>query len=120
MIDFDPTVSFSLILSVAAMLFAWFRTRRQDIDTKLADVGTRLTAGARRMDALDARVAATESGLQAMPGQGEVHRLELHMAQMAGDLRVVSQRLQGNHEMLTRIESVVSRHEDHLRDSGNV
>ena len=42
--------SASFILSIAAMVFAWVRTRRKDVDGRLHE-------GSKRMDSLDARIA---------------------------------------------------------------
>lgn len=103
-LDFDPTVSFSLLLSLAAMSLTWFRTRNQGVDTKLSDHG--------------ARIASLEQAAQASPGKGDIHRLELHLAEMNGRLAEMGAVMDGNGRIMERLEKIVSRHEDHLLDGG--
>lgn len=108
---FDPTITVSLVMSVAVMVFTWFRTRRQDVDE-------RFKAGSDRMRALEGRTAALEQTVDSMPGKDELHRIELHMERMTGEMKAMSASQRGTNDILRRLESIVSRHEDHLLENG--
>ena len=109
--EFDPTITISLVMSIVVMAFTWFRTRRQDVDE-------RFKAGSDRMRALEARTASIEQSIDSMPGKDEMHRIELHLSDMAGEMKVLAASQRGTNDILRRLENVVSRHEDHLLDKG--
>ena len=108
---FDPTITVSLVMSVAVMVFTWFRTRRQDVDE-------RFKAGSDRMRAMEAQLAALQQTVDAMPGKDDLHRIELHMERMTGEMKAMSASQRGTNDILRRLESIVSRHEDHLLENG--
>lgn len=108
---FDPTITVSLVMSVAVMVFTWFRTRRQDVDE-------RFKAGSDRMRALEARTAALEQTVDTLPGKDELHKIELHMERLAGEMKAMATSQRGTNDILRRLESIVSRHEDHLLENG--
>ena len=59
-----------------------------------------------------------EQDVKAMPGAGDLHRVELSLSGIAGDMKAMSASLLGMHESLKRTENAVSRHEEHLRGQG--
>lgn len=98
----------STLASLGAVVFAWFAGRRKDVDRRLQE-------GSKRMDRHDLRLQALEQDVKAMPGKDDMHRLELHLSEMAGDMKAMSSTLVAMAESQARTERIVSRHEDHLR-----
>lgn len=103
--------SASFILSIAAVVFTWVRTRGKAVDGRLHE-------GSKRMDSLEARIARLEQTVHDMPGRDETHRLELRLTEMAGSMSAMSASMSGQNEILARLERVVTRHEDHLLEGG--
>ncbi|MAU46243.1 MAG: hypothetical protein GOVbin2371_27 [Prokaryotic dsDNA virus sp.] len=101
----------SLILSMAAMLYSWFANRGKDIDRRFRE-------GRDRMDRHESRLQALAQEQQSMPGNADLHRIELKLNSISGDMKAISATMQGMHESLKRTENTVSRHEDHLRGNG--
>jgi TolA-binding protein len=108
---FDLTVTLSLLFSVATFAFAYFRTRR-------VDVNERFEKAESRIETLAAKQAVLEREIAAAPGREELHRLELHLVEMAGDMKALASSVKGQNDILKRLESVVTRHEDHLLAGG--
>lgn len=108
---FDPTITISVVMSVFVMLFTWFRTRRQDVDE-------RFKAGSDRMRAMESSIASLQQTVDSLPGKDEMHRIDLHMERMAGEMKAMATSQRGTNDILRRLESIVSRHEDHLLGSG--
>jgi Protein of unknown function (DUF2730) len=98
----------SFVLSVGAILYTLYATRRKDVDV-------RFKAGSDRMDSQEMRILALESTVQNMPGKDEMHQLQLTMTEMAGDLKAVREGMSGLRAGQARQESILGRHEDHLR-----
>ncbi|WP_333827723.1 DUF2730 family protein [Pararhodobacter sp.] len=69
----------------------------------------RIEGHASRLTALDQRVTSVELALRATPVKEDLHQLQLGMVQMSGDVSTMK-------EIMTRMESVLTRHEDHLLD----
>ena len=101
----------SLILSFGAAIYTWFANRRKDVDRRFHE-------GSKRMDRHDLRLQALEQDVKSMPGNSDLHRVELSLSEIAGDMKAMSASLLGMHESLKRTENAVSRHEDHLRGNG--
>lgn len=107
MFEFDLTVSISLLVSLAAMVIAWFRTRKQDVEAKFK-------VGSKRMDGLDRRIAKAEQEIAAMPGKDDLHEVKIALAEMAGEMKAMAASQRSTNDLLRRLETVVGRHEDHL------
>lgn len=82
-------------------------------------------ANARTLDAhgetlhgLDGRLSAVEVSLKAMPGKDELHQVSMSLADMRGDIRAMGASVDGQRQILSRLETVVSRQEDHLLRAG--
>lgn len=93
----------SFLLSLTAMVVAWLRTRRRDLDE--------------RIGALGQRVDTLERSMHGVPGREDVHSLKLGLSELAGEIRVVGAQLSGQRDILGRLEAVVTRHEDHLLET---
>jgi hypothetical protein len=108
--EFDPTVTLSLLASVATVVFAWWRTRRHAVDE-------RFKSGAKRMDQHDLDIAALQQSLAALPGKDDMHRLQLMLSEMAGDMKATRATMRAMNESLTRQERITGRHEKHLLEN---
>lgn len=96
------------LLSVGAIGFTLYATRRKDVDV-------RFKAGAKRMDAQDVKILTLETAVKNLPGKDEMHQLQLMMTEMAGDMKAVREGMRGLRDGQARQENILSRHEDHLR-----
>lgn len=99
---------FSIFVSCAAMLVAFFGNRRKYMDERFHE-------GSKRMDRHDLRLQALEQDVKSMPGREELHRVELSLSEIAGDMRAMSATMSGMAGSIERTERIVGRHEDHLR-----
>lgn len=106
----DTTITLPLVFSIAALVLAWFRTRRSAVDE-------RFKAGSDRMDRHEMRLQALEQSVKAMPGMHDIHKLDLGMERVVGSVGRVEAVLEGNQAIMRRLEEIVSRHEQHLLDS---
>lgn len=97
----------AFVLSVAAMIVAWFGGRHKDIETRFAAHG-------QRVDEIDRRTQRIEQVVATLPGRDDLHGLEIAMTQISGQLSVIGEAMNGQREIMKRLESIVSRHEDHL------
>lgn len=127
--ELDLTVSLSVLLSFGSIIFAWFRTRRKDVDDKIEAARTyvdselekrdsRLDNGSKRMTNLEMRQQASEQALANMPGKDHLHRLEVALAEMIGDLKAMNASMSAIAESQRRTEKIVGAHESHLREKG--
>lgn len=114
--EFDLTVSLSLIVSMIAMIVAVVRTRRQATEERFKLIEGRLVDGSKRMDRHDQRIASIEQTVKEMPGKDDMHKLELQMARIGGTMERMEAVMEGNQKIMSRLELIVSRHEDHLLD----
>lgn len=105
--EINPTITMNLIFSIAVMLFAWFRTRNHNVDDQLK-------ASSDRMDRHSGRIATLEQTITVMPDKDDMHRLQLEMVKMTGSLGQMQAVMEGNAKIMERLETIVSRHEDHL------
>lgn len=99
----------TLLLSVGAMIVAIIRTRRVDTDRRFGKSEEKLTD-------LDRRVQRVEDGFGGLPTRDEMHNIALQLASVHGQLEVLSTRMRGHNDLLTRLERTTLRHEDHLMD----
>lgn len=76
----------------------------------------RLESHAKRLGDHDQRLATIEQQQRSMPTKDDMHVLHLGMSEMRGDLREMRAAMDGNRQIMGRLETIVSRHEDHLLD----
>ncbi len=112
--QFDLTITMTVILSVIVMIFTWFRTRREDVDDQFREVADNFKEATRRMDRQEGRIAALEQTVRALPAKDDMHSLQLKMSEINGSMREIRAVMAGNAQIMERIETIVSRHEDHL------
>ncbi|KJZ21839.1 DUF2730 family protein [Tritonibacter mobilis] len=118
---FDPTVTLGNLLAALALLvslcttvFAWFASRRSNVEARFQRVDERFKEGSDRMDRQEGRIARAEQSIQSLPGKDDIHQIELSLANLAGTLQRVEAVMEGNQKIMSRLETVVTRHEDHL------
>lgn len=100
----------TVMISLLTFVYAFVATRRKDIDE-------RFKQGSRRMDDLARRVDALDGTVKGMPGTRDLHEVQLALATLNGSLGKVEAVIQGNAQIMTRLEAIVTRHEQHLLES---
>jgi len=97
----------SFVLSIAAMGYALFANRRKYVDERFKE-------GSGRMDRHEARIARLEQTVSTMPGSGDIHGIQLNMERMTGAMQRLEAVMEGNAKIMARLETIVTRHEEHL------
>ena len=77
------------------------------LDAALADIGARANQH-------ESRISRIEQTIAALPAKEDMHALQLELARMSGHLGVINATMEGNAKVMSRLEAIVSRHEDHL------
>jgi hypothetical protein len=109
-IDLGPALALVLAaLNIINIVYTWWRTRDQNVET-------RFKAGSERMDRHDQRLASVEQALRSAPTKDDVHALQLSLEATRGDIRTMTAVMEGNNQIMGRLETIVARHEDHLLD----
>lgn len=111
---FDLTVTLPVIMSVATLAFAWYRTRSAAIEAVLKDFELRFAERGQIMQAHEQRIQRLEDAVKAMPAMTDLHRIDLSVERMVGSMKRMEAVLEGNQQIMQRLETIVSRHEDHL------
>lgn len=96
-------------LNIVNILYTWWRTRDQNVETRFNDA-------AGKLDALDRRVSAAEQTLRGMPAITDLHALQLSLSEIRGEMRTITAVMEGQTQIMERLERIVARHEDHLLD----
>lgn len=114
-----------LVLNIMNILFTWWRTRGQSLEKREKEISAQFEqlsqerkADGERMERLDARIASMEQSMRILPGRDDLHELQLSMRSMQGDMKALTAVMEGNAQIMTRLETVVGRHEQHLLDGG--
>jgi len=101
---------FEAIVAVAAGLLTLI-----GLGTALYRIFTgKAEANAARIDLLEKRVDKLEASTAAAPGSADIHALHIALTAMSGDLKEMRATMRGSADILTRLENIVSRHEEHL------
>lgn len=116
--DFDATVSLSLVFAMASAIFSWWRTREAASAKVIARTDAKIEGVKTSLTGLDMRLTQAEHDLATMPGSKELNALTLALTEVRGELRTMNAVINGQSQIMERIESSVSRHEDHLRTHG--
>lgn len=67
-----------------------------------------------RVDGHDLRLAALEQSHKMLPSAKDLHELELAMSDLKGEMKEMSAVIRGQSDIMQRLETIVSRHEQHL------
>ncbi len=115
----------AILLSIGTAIGTWFVTRRKGVDARIDAAETRLDERTdanreridgtdRRLDRMDQRLVHLEQTVSDMPSREDIHKVELQLSGMTGSLSRIEAVMAGNNEIMKRLETIVSRHEDHL------
>ncbi len=80
--------------------------------------GIRLDAMAATMTSVQERVAAIELTQRALPSKDDIHELEMSMERLKGEMGTLGQAMKAHADNASRVEAILTRHEDHLLQSG--
>lgn len=101
-----------VFISIATFAFVLIDRRRTAWRAELAPIEKRMTvleeatiSAGRAASAASAKVDQLERELQHMPTKEQVHRLELNVTEMKGDLRVTSEGMQTVKATTSRMEA---------------
>ncbi|MEM7270148.1 MAG: hypothetical protein AAF401_12980 [Pseudomonadota bacterium] len=94
----------AIVISLGTGVFAWFASRRKDVDARLSRHSSRL-------DAL-------ENDLRNAPDKEAIHQIALQLAEMNGVVKAMSVKMEGNHALLTRLETAVGIQQETLMKGG--
>lgn len=106
-VEFDTTITPSLIFSIVALVLAWWRTRRSAVDELFR-------SGRKRMEDLELRLQKVEQTILSMPSRDEMHQIQIAIERQTGALNAMGATMEGISKVMERLETIVSRHEDHL------
>lgn len=119
----------TFLIAVGGLIYTFFSNRRKDADHKVEAleaaqnkkfeiVNERLHTGSKRMDGHDVQIQRLHLTVDNMPTKDDLHRLELAMGQMAGNQKEMKALLQGHRDIMDRVNTVLTRQEDHLLSAG--
>lgn len=74
-------------------------------------LGERIDVHGSRLTGHDERLSRLEQAMTATPVKDDLHGVQLALSEMRGDLREMR-------AIMGRMETIVTRHEDHLLDGG--
>lgn len=115
----DTTVQFLIVWAVALSTLINFGTVVWNIFSGPSKKnGARLDAMASTLLSLEQRVSAGEQLQRTLPSKDDIHKLELSMERLKGEMKTLSQILAGQAQITERMEAILNRHEDHLLQSG--
>ncbi|WP_411836718.1 DUF2730 family protein [Paracoccus sp. ME4] len=108
---FDLTITLGLIATLALAILGAWRMRNKTVDARIDGCGERL-------DRQEQRIHSVEQALQSLPRKEDLHSLSLSLSDMRGEMREIRASVQGQSQIMSRLEAVVSRQEDHLMRGG--
>jgi hypothetical protein len=77
----------------------------------------RLDGHADQLQQHEARISTVEQGQGSLPSLQEMHKLELAMVRLEGEIAAVGRVMAGNVAIMERLENVVARHDAHLLEA---
>ena len=114
-LDISPIVVWAIAISqlLTAGLTIWglMSSGNRANAKKLEDHG-------KRLDGHELRLAGVEQSMEESPTKDDLAKVLLSLETMRGDIRVMRSEMEGAMAIMSRLESIVSRHENHLLGSG--
>lgn len=77
----------------------------------------RLEDHGRRLDEATMRIGVLEQAQRTLPNKEDVHQLELQLSDLTGEMKAMRATMEGRNELMSRLETIVTRHEEHLLKS---
>lgn len=106
-IPVDLTLSAGVIVTVLLAIIGWLQMRWGGLTKRVDDQAHRIEGHAERL-------TGVEVALRQLPAREDLHRMELSVSTMAGEMRTIAAHMAGQRDLMSRMEAVVARHEDHL------
>lgn len=121
----DAWVFFLQALPVLAMIYTFVATRGQRMDdaiaaakdqfrTEMHQVEADVKAAALRLDRHHNRLDRLDQTVASLPGKEDMHQLQIQMIRISGTMDRMEAVMEGNTKIMSRLEQIVTRHEDHL------
>lgn len=115
---------------VGSFVYTFFSNRRKNSDDKVkaldvkmekkhASIDDRLHTGSKRMDEHEKQIQRLNLTVDDLPTKDDIHAIQLAMGELAGNQKEMKALLQGHREFMTRVNTVLTRQEDHLLRAGN-
>lgn len=101
----------SFAISIGAAIYAWFATRRADVDEHFERADTQIRDTEIRLRDLEHRV-------EAMPGREDLHDIQLQLERQTSAINELKAVVRGGQQIMSRQENVVMRLEEHLLGGG--
>ena len=76
--------------------------------------GARLDALALTLTSLEQRLSTSEQTQRALPSKEDIHKLELSMERLKGEMKTLGQAMATHSDNANRVEAILTRHEEHL------
>lgn len=99
----------ALILSFGTTVWTIFSGPSRKNADRIAEMRLEINAQAMRL-------ASLEQAMINVPKTNDIHQLELAMTRLQGEMKNVSTAMQGQSQIMERLETIVGRHENHLLD----
>lgn len=106
-IPVDLTLSAGVIVTILLAIIGWLQVRWGALSKRVDDQAARVEGHA-------SRLASVEAAIRTMPAREDLHRMEVSVTAMAGEMKTVAAIIRGHRDLMERMEAVVARHEDHL------
>jgi hypothetical protein len=100
-------VAFLTFINLGSLIWTIFSSPAKAAGRRIDDLNG-------RADQHDLRLAALEQSQRALPSAGDLHELELAMAELKGEMKTMSAVIRGQSDIMQRLENIVGRHEQHL------
>lgn len=102
------------IINVGTLIWNIISSPARAAAKAISDVSDHVDSLGKRADGHDLRLAALEQTQRALPSAGDLHELELAMAELKGEMKTMSAVIRGQSDIMQRLENIVGRHEQHL------
>lgn len=98
----------NLAISIGVGVYAWFASRQKDHEDDIAAINTRIgaleQAHADRITELESDMRSVSEALKHLPDQESVHRVELQVERLGGQLNSVAKSVESIDRMAQRID----------------
>lgn len=96
-----------ILISIGAIVLAFIRTRRDQVDE-------RFKLGGDRMDRHESRIQSLEQTVAGMPAKEDLHGLELKISTMTGAIQRIEATVASNRDTFDRFVTTMDRVENYL------
>ena len=109
--DLDQVIKvLTFTMSAGAVVVSILMGRRKQVEERFKIVEA-------KVDDLEKRLHSVEHTVQQLPGREDIHSLAMSMSEMNGELKAIRAHMRSVTDTVGRVEDVLQRHEDHLREN---